>query len=328
MTEFPPDKWIVDQILPAGELHIVGGPSGAGKTTWLMQFLTEWSAGRPIFGYDSRPGPFIYVSLDRGEPSFRRTLRRLGIDPDTFPYICGLSSTKPVGSFEDVLELVKTKFSGKLEGVTIVIEGISTLLPPKAKAIDYNQMFRFFAKLSAYCNELGITIIGVMHSPKMKETEMYLNPRQRILHSVAIGGVVETIILVEPDHRHPIDKKRIITVLPRNAPEQEFQMNLDGNGMLRYDPKAAEEAALAAEEDAGGKATKAGEILNVWLLQAAVGYVFTTSYLTAEMNPLGVSRRSVFNWVNLWELKGKVECVSHGLYRKLAPKPAPPDEPK
>jgi hypothetical protein len=326
MAERPPDKWLIDQILPAGELHIIGGPSGAGKTTWLLQMLTEWSAGRPVFGYDSHPGQFAYVSLDRGERSFRRTLRRCGLDPDTFPYVCGLSSTKPVTSFEGLLELVIPRFPA-LDNALLVIEGIATLLPSKAKAIDYNQMFRFFANLSAYCNELGITILGVMHSPKMKETEMYLNPRQRLLHSVAIGGVVETIILVEPDHRHPIERDRIITVLPRNAPEQAFHMKLDEHGMLQYDPKANEEAALAEEQEVGSRSAKAGEILNVWLLQQTVGYEFTPSYLTAEMKPLGVSRRSVFNWITQWEADSKVECISYGLYRKIAPKP-PADPPK
>lgn len=320
MAVFPPDEWLVDAILPAGELHIVGGPSGAGKTTWLLQFLTEWSAGKPIFGYDSHPTTFAYISLDRGERSFRRTLRRCGLDPDEFPYVCGLRSSKPIVSFEDILTMVTPRF-GKAQNPLLVIEGITTLLPTKAKSIDYNTMFRFFANISAYCNELGITIIGVMHSPKMKETEMYLNPRQRLLHSVAIGGVVETIILVEPDHRHPIDKKRIITVLPRNTSEQEFHMVLDEHGMLQYDPKADEESALAQEQETGSKSSKAGEILNLWLFGVPVGFEFTPSYLTAEMKELGVSRRSTFNWITQWEATGKIESIAHGLYRKLALKP-------
>jgi AAA domain len=316
MAEYPPEEWLVEQILPAGEFHVIGGPSGGGKTTLIMQLVTDWTAGRPVFGYSSYPRPFVYVSLDRGEKSLRRTLRRCGIDPDTFPYVCPLSTTKPVLGFQDLVEhFIKPRFPEVIAaGGVIIIEGVTTLMPGAGKANDYTATFKFFSYLSAFCSETGISIIGVMHSPKMRESERYLNPRQRLMHSVAIGAIAETIILSEPSFESPIKLDRIVTVLPRNAPEQEFRMRLDENGM--HQPATEPEIVKAMGEDA-----QASELLDLWLTPKPVGYEFKSGELVDEMKLLGVSRRTVFNWLPQAEADGRIESIKHGYWRKLAPKP-------
>lgn len=314
MTSFPPEEWLVEQILPAGEFHIIGGPSGGGKTTLITQVVTEWAAGRPVFGYTSHPRPFAYVSLDRGERSLHRTLRRCGIDPSTFPYVSPLSTTTPVVGIQSLLkDFVLPKFPDIVaaSGV-LIIEGITTLMPATSKANDYSQTFKFFAWVSAFCNETGISIIGVMHSPKMRESERYLNPRQRLMHSVAIGAIAETIILSEPSFESPIKLDRIVTVLPRNAPEQEFHMRLDEHGM--HQPVVDNELHKAVDEDA-----TASEVLDLWLTPKEVGYEFDTSNLVNEMHSLGVSRRTVFNWITQAIADNRIESVKRGRYRKLAP---------
>src|SRR5579883_3393726 len=75
------EKWIVDQVIPAGAMHLIGGPSGSGKTTWLLQALHDWEQGKPLLNqFTSRPCPWIYVCCDRSLRETRKTLRRLGYD--------------------------------------------------------------------------------------------------------------------------------------------------------------------------------------------------------------------------------------------------------
>src|SRR5690242_1448332 len=73
---------LIDRILPVHEVHILGGPSGAGKTRWLFQMLQEWKAGNSVLGYASNPVPYAYVSTDRSRESVKRTCEDLGIDPN------------------------------------------------------------------------------------------------------------------------------------------------------------------------------------------------------------------------------------------------------
>jgi len=316
--DYQPEEWLVEQILPAGEFHIIGGPSGGGKTTLCSQLMMEWSAGRPVFGYTSHPRPFVYISLDRGERSLIRTLRRCGIDTKTFPYICGLgtgtgSAQKAPTCLDDLLKLILAKFPDVLNPKNpglIIIEGISTLMPSKAKANDYNETFRFYAYLSAWCNETGVTVIGMMHSPKMKESERYLNPRQRLMHSVAIGAIAETIILSEPSFESPIKLDRIVTVLPRNAPEQEFHMRLDEHGMHQPVP--------VSEEPKGE--LKASQKFDLYIAGLEVGTEFTTGNILEALSG-DMSERTIKNGLSIAEANKRIERLGHGRYRKIGPVP-------
>lgn len=302
----PSDEYFVDQIFPRGELHIIGGPSGGGKTTWSTQFSMDWSAGKPIFGFESYPLPYAYVSLDRGERSLCRTLRRCGVDPATFPYIPGLRLNNPIDSLAKLLPLVNSTYPAVLnEAGLIIIEGISTLMPGTAKANDYHMAFKFFAQLSAWCNEYGVTLIGMMHSPKMKESERYLNPRQRLLHSVAIGGVVETIVLVEPNFETPTKRDRVITLLPRNASEQEFYVAFNEHGVLVPTEKPAAPAVEEAERE-----LKAGELFDLFIITVPVGERFTTSEALGQLHKIaGVARSTVFSYITQAAADGRIASI-------------------
>jgi len=308
---YPPEEWLVERILPAGELHIIGGPSGGGKTTLIMQLVTDWAAGRSVFGYASHPRPFVYISLDRNEKSLRRTLQRCGVDPDTFPYICPLSTTNPILGFKDLIDnFVKPRFPEVLAGGVIIIEGITTLMPGSGKANDYTATFKFFSWLSAYCSETGISLLGVMHSPKMKESERYLNPRQRLMHSVAIGAIAETIILSEPSFESPIKLDRIVTVLPRNAPEQEFHMRLDEHGMHQPAP----------DPEKPKSELKASQKFDLYIAGLDVGTEFTTGSIVEALS-IDMSERTIKNGLAIAEANKRIERLAHGRWRKIGPVP-------
>src|SRR5215471_18211680 len=66
-------------LFPMHEVSIIAGPSGAGKTTWALQFLHAWQKGEKFFRRPSCPKPFTYLSFDRSGNGLRRTLKRLGI---------------------------------------------------------------------------------------------------------------------------------------------------------------------------------------------------------------------------------------------------------
>src|SRR4051794_13985196 len=55
---------VIDGLMPVREVHLLGGPSGAGKTTWLMDFLEKWQKEEDIFGHKSHPAAFVYIAGD------------------------------------------------------------------------------------------------------------------------------------------------------------------------------------------------------------------------------------------------------------------------
>ncbi len=59
---------------PLGEVSLIAGSSGAGKTTWALQMLDAQSRGESFLGHQSFALPYIMVMQDRSEFAMRRTL--------------------------------------------------------------------------------------------------------------------------------------------------------------------------------------------------------------------------------------------------------------
>lgn len=294
-----PRKWLVDSIIPANEFHIIAGPSGAGKTTWAAQFLKSWQQGEAVFGHRSYPIPFVYVACDRGAADIEETLTRVGIDLDSgeFPYYSLLDSDLPINSIGELLSFVRKAIP---EVKVLVIDGLAMLAPGGSHSMDYVSVSKFVRGLSRLCHKEEITLIAIMHSPKTKEKDRYSNPRQRILGSVAWAAISNCVILIEPDEENPTGSLRKLYLLPRNAPEEVFDMQLDKDGLL-----------------VPAKSVAAGESMDLWLeLQEATssGRTFTTSEVIEAGDGVGLSERAVKYWLRQAQDAGRITKVEHGKY--------------
>jgi hypothetical protein len=62
---------------PLGEVSLIGGSSGAGKTTWALQMLEAQFRGQEFLGHETYELPYIILMKDRSKFGLRRTFRRL-----------------------------------------------------------------------------------------------------------------------------------------------------------------------------------------------------------------------------------------------------------
>jgi hypothetical protein len=223
-------EYLIDQIFPRNEVHLLGGPSGAGKTTWLFQTLIDdWQQSKPVLGYNSFPVPWVYISGDRSGRSALRTLHRCGYAPGRLR----LWSAVDMGRrklLEAIPEVLKLEPRPQL----IVVEGIATMLP---KGMSYNRnedVAEFLTHLTRGCQLEDLDILGIVHSPKMKEGMRYLNPRERIMGAAAWAGYSETIVLIEPDEEATTEASslRKLGLLPRNAPVKWLSLQFNKDGRL------------------------------------------------------------------------------------------------
>lgn len=165
----PVPEYLIDKILPSQEIHLLGGPSGAGKTRFLFHTLLQWQAGLPILGYKSRPVPWVYVASDRSEQSVYRTLDDLGIEHTRIPII-------PAWDEQLTLNQILGE-AGERQAKLVVIEGFGGFVEPPAVN---HQVRSYLSAAQRAARSDSMTIIGVMESPKMKPRDKYENPRQRI----------------------------------------------------------------------------------------------------------------------------------------------------
>lgn len=96
----------LDGWFPLGSPSVVAGSSGTGKTTLVMDLLEKQLAKDPACGHNTYGRPYVVIMVDRGEDSNKRTLERLGIDPDkvTVKYISPSSGAEAMISVKDKIE--------------------------------------------------------------------------------------------------------------------------------------------------------------------------------------------------------------------------------
>jgi hypothetical protein len=226
--QLPPDlskDYVTYDSLPRREVHLVSGPSGVGKTTFLCQLMDDVQNGRSVLECQAYPAPYCYVSLDRSQESINRTLDRLGLTGRIKPIIA-LPDLKSRDRLKELLDLVPS------ETRVVFIEGFG-LLVSHGDSNDYTTVAQFLSGAVRLCQERGITIIGTVHTSKIRARDLILLQRERILGSVAWGAYSDTIIHIEHgDVLNVHNADRRIFVLPRNAPSRYFDYVFEERGRL------------------------------------------------------------------------------------------------
>jgi len=81
----------------------------------------------------------------------------------------------------------------------------------------------------------GLTIIGVMESPKLKPGERYKDPRQRVSGVATWAHFTETIFLIErTSPETPSDPNRKLYVSPKQGTGMERTSSFDAVGHLKF----------------------------------------------------------------------------------------------
>lgn len=207
---------IVDTLLPEQAIHLVAGPTGAGKSRWLMEMLQDWQQGKPVLGYASNPRPWLYVSADRQKIEVDRTLISLGILPSTVPVFPAFGVMPPMG-WMGIMEEAE-----RLDIELLVWEGFGKYVESNAGGTGVtNWLNKITWRLSHTQHGADrtkpLTIIGVMEQPKMKPGDRYANPRQRISGPAAWGHSASTIILIEHKTKTCQGPLRSLEIYPRDG---------------------------------------------------------------------------------------------------------------
>lgn len=214
--------YLVDVILPNEEVHLLGGPSGAGKTRWLMHTMLEWEQGKDFIGFHSHLFSWVYIAADRSVASVERTLEGMGIQPGKILAIPAWDQNMGLCEIFDKIKASKAK--------TVVWESFGSFVDEPARG---PQIKRFLNRVAQFCRDQHITVIGIVESPKQKPYERYENPRQRISGAAGWGHFSETILLVEPDEvGDPGNPYRTLYVCPRNGPGWKIALCFDMQGRL------------------------------------------------------------------------------------------------
>lgn len=211
---------LIESILTPHEIHLLAGPTGAGKTRWMFQWLLDWERQKPIFGYASNPVKWAYASADRTAVSAQRTIASMNLKLDV-PLIPAWDRGMTISQILDAAKGMEAQF--------LIVESFGSFVQHPATC---NIVKAYLQAISAAIRKDNITILGVMESPKMKPSERYSNPRQRISGVASWGHFAETIMLVEPLPGRESMPQRTVTICPRNGPVIARELEFQGDGRL------------------------------------------------------------------------------------------------
>ena len=279
------EHFIVDPIFPCGALHIITGPSGIGKSTWLLQLLYEWAHGRDVLGHKSNPCEWVYVSLDRSLADADRTLRRIGLGDWDAP-IYEMKDVMPRSSrgrldVDPAISQVAEYFP---KAKLYIIEGLQGVLPNTGRGQSQNKAEQLWAmRLRDEVLYKGITIIATTHTPKSNEATG--RKREAMLGSHSLIGAAGQLVL---------DKQITAADARRTTAEKVDEAD--------FAPKSQQ--------------------LVLWLQSYPAGENITTKQIKAQAAELGITTESyLFRWITEQVNSCVLLKEGRGIYRKSATTP-------
>ena len=209
-----------DGWFPCGAVSLVGGSSGAGKTTAIIDMLAKQAVKVPVLGHETFGRSYVVLMIDRGSDSNKRTLERMHLNPDSVP--TGFLPAIVWGTAAAQAVVDKIEATNPLPEI-VFVEGVDMLVKDPSKP---EVVASFMRELQTIAEYYHVAIIGSAGSPKFKAGEGYISTRDNIFGSVQWSRMSETVMLLQFPGGKDTSLQRELTVMLRNAPFEKFTLVL------------------------------------------------------------------------------------------------------
>lgn len=199
-----------DGWFPLGSPSLIGGSSGSGKTTFMLDLCITQRMGAPFYKHPTFGRPFLVLMLDRGELSHRRTMRRLGFKEAQVP-IRVMKAVLDSEASQEIINQLEADPSNIpqilfIEGIDMLVSDPNSLPPVSA----------FMHEMQQIATHFHIAIIGSCGAPKTKAKENYAAKRDTVFGSAVWARKSETIVTIQYPEGDDTADGRVISTLPRN----------------------------------------------------------------------------------------------------------------
>lgn len=316
--------WVIDTILPTCGIHMLAGSSGAGKTTWLLQQLYEWSNGRNVLGFAGHPCNWAYISCDRSVRDLMETLTRLGLENCWEAPLYGLEE---ITDFQNGLT-IDTIFNHPLFRDTkfFVLEGFQALIPDPPRGMSQNKHeIQWLFQTRDRMTQLNRTLLAVTHPPKQKEKDKFVDIRSNVLGSASMPAAIGTMIWVEPLPKDEEEVKalgsygedqRLVRISSRNAKPMEIIYDIDERG--RFVNPSISGSGLKANIEAALNNTAKHANYDMWVLSQPHREYQRKELVMMMGNLFHISEATVKRWLSGAIERGVMQQLGFGRYAKAS----------
>jgi archaellum biogenesis ATPase FlaH len=229
---------IVPGLVPGGGISLLSGASGMGKSSLLAGWIAKLQKGDLILGMQPRVINRIgMIVTDRRHQEVLYWLESHGVvESDRFRIYCvaddfgmDFKSFSGRGNFGELKRQVELLGIG--HGDLLIVDPISPYTGSKTN--DYASVVAALGPINRMLGDKGITVIGTVHTPKLKadENERTVRAQDRLLGSTALAAFTNTQIALIGDEEHDYGKGIfLLQVVSHKLPPMLFEMTKDEAG--------------------------------------------------------------------------------------------------
>ena len=239
-----PTEYLVDALpepmhegwFPKGEVSLIGGSSGAGKTSWAMPLLEKIRKGADIFGHCAKPRDYRVLLHDRSKKAMQRTVKSLGLSTEAIQRVIRLTSEQqshpPAEALEAAIEREPGVECWFIEGLDLWITD-----PNKMEVVG-----PVIDGLQRIATRRDVAVLGTVGSPKQRGKDNKYFGRDSLFGSAALARKVETVVLMALNNDDDPNSVRRCTVLTRNGRTETLFFEWQPEGLvLTTEPQAVPE---------------------------------------------------------------------------------------
>ena len=214
-----------DVWFPRGSISVIGGSSGAGKSTIMLPLLRAQEKGDRVFGHEGGRLRPLMLCADRGPRSNRRTLDRLGMldDPIAFEVLPPKFDGEAVQAIRDAIEQ-------RLPLPEVVfVEGADMLVSDPNKGPAVGAFLHGLQSLASHYHVALVLSVGAAKTtPKTRPDQA----RNGLLGSVFWGRMSDTIAVVDAPGDGTTNDRNL-TVLHRETAAEKFHLTFRDGRLVR-----------------------------------------------------------------------------------------------
>ena len=188
--------WLVPQLLPLGEVSLLGADGGTGKGIWQAQLIAYVTAGKTSGFFPLPPQQTGKVLLLAGEDDPGKVLKaRLlaaGADMNRVLVLTADDYFGKTGQPLTLKDQALADFAAKAGPLLLIVDPLQSFLPAGVEMASRNQMRSILLPLKAIAAAQQCAVLLVMHSNKKQG----VSDRKRLAASSDIWDMARSVLMM------------------------------------------------------------------------------------------------------------------------------------
>ena len=294
-------EWLVPDVLPRGEISLLGADGGTGKGIWQAQLIAYVTAGQTSGFFPEPPAQTGRVLILAGEDDPGKVLKgriaAAGADMSKVMVVSADDYYLRTGHQLCIGDDDITTFVAKINPILLILDPLQSFLPPDVEMASRNQMRSALLPLKALCARHGCAALISMHTNKRAN----VSGRARLADSSDIWDIARSVLMMGRDKNseklYLSHEKSSYSAPARTALLHIEQAQVEGvtTAVAVFDSRTDKKDADFVEErrarTAQTKEDTAQAILNV-LAESKLGSMPSTQLRAEVMKEMGCSDRT------------------------------------